>query len=49
MQILAEAETALKELERDIARLRSQELREAIQQRIDEQRRAIMALRRLYN
>ena len=49
MKILADAESALKEIERDSNRLRSKELREAIQQQIDEQREALKALRRLYN
>lgn len=49
MKILADAESALKEVERDSNRLRSKELREAIQQHINEQREAIKALRRLYN
>ncbi len=49
MKILAAAEAALKELERDSNRLQSKELREAIQQRIDQQRQAINALRRFYN
>lgn len=49
MKILTDAESALKEVERDSNRLRSKELREAIQQHINEQREAIKALRRLYN
>jgi len=49
MKILADAESALKEVERDSNRLRSKDLRKAIQQQIDEQREAIKALRRLYN
>lgn len=49
MKILADAESALDDVERDSNRLRSKELREAIQQKIDEQREAIKALRRLYN
>lgn len=49
MKILVHAEAALKEVERDNDKLRSRELREAIQRYIDEQRRAIKALRQLYN
>lgn len=49
MKILAAAESALNEVERDSNSLRSKELREAIQQKIDEQREAIKAMRRLYN
>lgn len=49
MKILVDAETALKEVERDNNRLRSRELREAIQRHINEQREAIKALRRVYN
>lgn len=49
MKILADAELALKEVERESNRLRSKELREAILQHINEQREAIKALRRAYN
>jgi hypothetical protein len=49
MKILADAEEALKEVERDANKLQSRELRQLIQERIQEQREAIKALRRLYN
>ncbi|CCD91001.1 hypothetical protein BRAO375_1310024 [Bradyrhizobium sp. ORS 375] len=49
MKILADALSALDDVERDSNRLRSKELREAIQKKIDEQREAIKALCRLYN
>ncbi|SDH89382.1 hypothetical protein SAMN05216338_1014154 [Bradyrhizobium sp. Rc2d] len=49
MKVLADAEAALREVERDSDKLRSKELREAIQRHIHEQREAIKALRRLYN
>jgi hypothetical protein len=49
MKVLAAAEAALNEVERDSNRLQSRELREAIQQHIDHQRQAIRALRKFYN
>lgn len=49
MKVLADAEAALREVERDSDKLRSKELREAIQRRIDQQKEAIKALRRFYN
>lgn len=49
MKVLAAAEAALKEVERDSDRLQSKELREAIQQHIDQERQAIKALRKFYN
>jgi hypothetical protein len=49
MKILADAEEALKEAERDANMLQSRELRQLIQKCIQEQREAIKALRRFYN
>ena len=46
---LANAEAALDEVQRDAHKLRSQELREAIEKCIEEQRQQIKALRRLMN
>ena len=49
MKISADAEEALKEVERDANKLQSRELRQLIQERIQEQREAIKELRRFYN
>ena len=49
MKILADAEEALKEVERDANKLQSRELRQLIQECIHKQREAIKALRRFYN
>ena len=49
MKISADAEEALKEVERDANKLQCRELRQLIQERIQEQREAIKALRRFYN
>ena len=46
---LANAEAALDEVQRDAHKLRSQELREAIEKCIEEQRQQIKALRRMMN
>jgi hypothetical protein len=46
---LANAEAALDEVQRDAYKLRSRELREAVEKCIEDQRKQIKALRRLMN